>query len=287
MDLKKIAEEIREIISQKQKEFQLTFEEESHKYTMLDQKGELRSDFPSVSKVMKLFYDDFPTEQAAYNKAGGDPDEAERLMEEWAEMGRKSTNLGSRCHYFLEEHTLKEFGVNKVVRQPIFDCDAEQIIKSDTMIMAGKHYIELLKQRGCVLIDTEMVLGHPELEYTGQPDKVWLVIGTNGKVGILITDWKSNKPKNFAVTRYTKKMKKPFEDLPDNALGHYNTQLPFYGKLLLKMLEGTKYEDIQLLGCIVVLITEEREYHEYRVEKKTINTILEMDMKQYLTKLKK
>ena len=89
MDLKKIAEEIREIISQKQKELQLTFEEESHKYTMLDKDGNLRSDFPSVSKVMKIFYDDFPTEQAAYNKAGGDPDEAERLMEEWAEAGRK------------------------------------------------------------------------------------------------------------------------------------------------------------------------------------------------------
>ena len=187
-------------------------------------------------------------------------------MEEWAESGRKSTNLGSRCHFYLEEHTLKEFGIEKVVRQPIFDCDAEQIIKSDTMIIAGKRYIELLKERGCVLIDTEI---------------------TSGNLGILITDWKSNKPKNFAVTRYTKKMKKPFEDLPDNALGHYNTQLPFYGKLLLKMLEGSKYEDIQLLGCIVVLITEEREYHEYRVSKKTMNTILEMDIKQYLTKLKK
>jgi hypothetical protein len=287
MDLKKIAEEIREIIAEKQKDFQLTFEEESHKYTMLDKDGNLRSDFPSVSKVMKIFYEDFPTEQSAYNKAGGDPDEAERLMEEWAEAGRKSTNLGSRCHFFLEEHTLKEFGIEKVVRQPIFDCDAEQIIKSDTMIMAGKYYIDLLKERGCILIDTEMVLGHPDLEYTGQPDKVWLVMGTNGNVGILITDWKSNKPKNFAVTRYTKKMKQPFEDLPDNALGHYNTQLPFYGKLLLKMLEGTKYEGIPLLGCIVVLITEEREYHEYRVSKKTKNTILEKDMKQYLTKLKK
>jgi len=287
MNLENIAKEIREIISKKQKEFNLTFEEESHKYTMLDNEGNLRSDFPSVSKVMKIFYEDFPTEQAAFNKAGGDPDEAERLMEEWAEAGRKSTNLGSRCHFFLEEHTLKEFGIEKVIRQPIFDCDAEQIIKSDTMIIAGKHYIELLKQRGCVLIDTEMVLGHPELGYTGQPDKVWLVVGTNGKVGILITDWKSNKPKNFAVTRYTKQMKPPFEDLPNNALGHYNTQLPFYGKLLLKMLEGTKYEDIQLLGCIVVLITDEREYHEYRVSKKTINTILEMDMGKYLTKLKK
>ena len=287
MDLKKIAQEIRDIISERQKEFQLTFEEESHKYTMLDNKGNLRSDFPSVSKVMKLFYDEFPTEQAAFNKAGGDPDEAERLVNEWAELGRKSANLGSRCHFFLEEHTLKEFGIDKVVRQPIFDCDAEQIIKSDTMIIAGKRYIELLKERGCVLIDTEIVLGHPELEYTGQPDKVWLVIGTNGKVGILITDWKSNKPKNFVVTRYTKKMKSPFEDLPDNALGHYNTQLPFYGKLLLKMLEGSKYEDIQLLGCIIVLITDEREYHEHRVSKKTMNKILEMDIKQHLTKLKK
>lgn len=287
MDLKKIAQEIRDIISERQKEFQLTFEEESHKYTMLDNKGNLRSDFPSVSKVMKLFYDEFPTEQAAFNKAGGDPDEAERLVNEWAELGRKSANLGSRCHFFLEEHTLKEFGIDKVVRQPIFDCDAEQIIKSDTMIIAGKRYIELLKERGCVLIDTEIVLGHPELEYTGQPDKVWLVIGTNGKVGILITDWKSNKPKNFVVTRYTKKMKSPFEDLPDNALGHYNTQLPFYGKLLLKMLEGSKYEDIQLLGCIIVLITDEREYHEHRVSKKTMNKILEMDVKKYLTKLKK
>ena len=114
MDLKKIAKEIREIISQKQKDLQLTFEEESHKYTMLDLNGNLRSDFPSVSKVMKIFYDDFPTEQAAYNKAGGDPDEAERLMEEWAEAGRKSTNLGSRCHFFLEEHTLKEFGIDKL-----------------------------------------------------------------------------------------------------------------------------------------------------------------------------
>jgi hypothetical protein len=33
-----------------------------------------------------------------------------------------------------------------------------------------------------------------------------------------------------------------------------------------------------------VLLTEEREFVEHRVAKKTINTILEMDMKKYLTK---
>ena len=284
MDLKEIAKEIREIISQKQKGLNLTFEEDSHKYTMIDVDGKLRDDFPSVSKVLKSFYEEFDSERISYKKANGDPYEQQRLLEEWAAAGEYSVNIGSRSHFFLEEHTLNEFGLEKELRQPVFKCDAEQIVKSDTMIVAGKNYIDLLKERGCVLLDTEIVLGHPELGYTGQPDKVWLVIGVNGQVGILITDWKTNKPKNFETNKFTKQMKKPLTHLPDNALGHYKTQLPLYGKLLLKMLEGSKYENIPLLGCIIVLITEEREYVEHRVDKKTINTILEMDVKQYLKK---
>jgi hypothetical protein len=284
MDLKEVAKEIREIISQKQKELNLTFEEESHKYTMIDVDGKLRDDFPSVSKVLKSFYEEFDSERISYKKANGDPYEQQRLLDEWAAAGEYSVNIGSRSHFFLEEFTLIEFGLEKELRQPVFNCDAEQIVKSDTMIVAGKNYIELLKQRGCILLDTEIVLGHPELGYTGQPDKVWLVIGTNGQVGILITDWKTNKPKNFETNKFTKQMKKPLTHLPDNALGHYKTQLPLYGKLLLKMLEGSKYENIPLLGCIIVLITEESEYVEHRVDKKTINTILEMDVKQYLKK---
>ena len=82
-------------------------------------------------------------------------------------------------------------------------------------------------------------------------------------------------------------MRSPFEYLPNNALGHYKTQLPLYGKLLLKMLKGSKYENIKLLGCIIVRLTEDREYVEYRVDKSTINTILDMDIKPMLNKLKK
>ena len=284
MDLQEIAKEIREILNKKRGELQLTFEEEAHKYTMVDLDGKLRTDFPSVSKVMKLFYDEFPADKKAFEMAGGDPDETERILSEWAEKGRKSTNMGSRVHYFLEEHTLKEFGIDKQVRQPIFDVDIQQLMTSDSMIVGGKKYIDLLKERGCVLLDTEIVLGHPELGYTGQPDKVWLVVGTSGQIGLLITDWKSNQEKNFIVQKYIKPMRKPFEHLPNNALGHYKTQLPLYGKLLIKMLEGTKYENIPLLGCIIVRVTEEREFVEYRVDKLTMNTILDMDIKKLLKK---
>jgi hypothetical protein len=48
------------------------------------------------------------------------------------------------------------------------------------------------------------------------------------------------------------------------------------------MLQGSKYENIKLLGCIIVRLSEEREYVEYRVDKNTIDTILEMDIKSKL-----
>jgi len=76
----------------------------------------------------------------------------------------------------------------------------------------------------------------------------------------------------------------PFDSYPNNALGHYYLQLPFYGKLILKMLEGTKYENIKLLGCIVVLLKDDETYQEYRVPKDVTSTILDMDMKMVFDK---
>ena len=280
MKLNDISKEIREIISQKQAELGLTFEEENHIYTM---KG--KTDYPSVSKVLKKFYTEFATEEIALKVAGGDPQRQQELIEEWAAAGTYSTNLGSRVHFILESEVIKKHGSYKEVRQPEFKCDLTQIMKSDNMIVAGKKYLELMEERGAILLDTEMVLGHPELGYTGQPDKVWLMMNRDKtEYGIVITDWKTNKPKNFLVTNYTKKMLQPFTKYNDTALGHYYVQLPLYGKLLLKMLEGTKYENIKLYGCVVSHLKEDCLYDEYKVPQDIVNIIMDMDMKQYLTK---
>jgi hypothetical protein len=288
MNLKQIAKEIRDILSERQKEFFLTFEEDKHRYTMKDMDGVIRDDFPSVSKVMKLFYDEFPTEEAARNKAKGDPYVMQTLLAEWEEAGKISTNMGSRVHYELEIETIKRHEIVKEVRQPIYECDMEMIMKGDRMIKAGYKFLKLMEERGAVLLDTEIVLGHPVLGYTGQPDKVWLMFNRQKTgFGLVITDWKTNKKKNMETNDYTKPMKEPFKFLPNNALGHYNTQLPLYGKLLLKMLEGTKYEGIGFYGCVIVHLTEEQEFTEYRVERRVVDTILNMDIKSKLTTLKK
>ena len=278
MKLNKVAEEIRELISQKQQELGLTFEEENHIYTMNGKKN-----YPSVSKVLKNFYTEFPTEEAAYNKAGGDPQKQQQLIEEWAAAGEYSTNMGSRVHFVLEKNVIERNGKYKEVRQPIFDCDLSQIMKGDNMIAAGNKYIKLMEERGAVLLDTEMVLGDPELGYTGQPDKVWLMMNRlKTEFGFVITDWKTNKPKNFQETSYTKRLKDPFGKYPDTALGHYYLQLPFYGKLLLKMLKGTKYENLKLFGCVISHLKDDSLYDEYKVPQEVVDTILDMDMKKYL-----
>jgi hypothetical protein len=280
MNLSNIAEEIRDLIKARQESLGLTFEEDKHVYTMNG-----RKDYPSVSKVLKKFYTEFPTEEAAYNKAGGDPQKQQQFIEEWAAAGDYSTNLGSRVHYMLEKTLIEKYGGYKEVRQPIFDCDLTQLMKSDNMIFAGKRYLELMESRKVELLDTEMVLGDPELGYTGQPDKVWLTLNKAGdEFGLLITDWKTNKPKNFQETSYTKRLKDPFGEYPDNALGHYYLQLPLYGKLLIKMLQGTKYENIKLYGCIISHLKEDTFFDEYRVPQNIIKTVLDMDMKKYLVK---
>jgi hypothetical protein len=283
MDLNEVALEIRDIIKQKQEELNLTFIEDTHTYFMKDVDGEVKNNFPSVSKVIKKFYEEFPVEEASYKKSGGDPDLQEQLKKEWAAAGDYSTNMGSRVHYMLEKKVIEQNGGYKEVRQPIFECDIEQILKGDSMITAGSKFLKLMKDRGAVLLDTEMVLGHPVLGYTGQPDKVWLIVNrTKDSFGLVITDWKTNKPKNFLTNKFTKSMYKPFESQPNNALGHYYVQLPLYGKLLLKMLEGSKYEHLKLYGCVVVLLQDNSEFTEYKVPQEVLNTIMEMDIKKYL-----
>jgi hypothetical protein len=209
------------------------------------------------------------------------------LIEEWAEAGRISTNMGSRVHYELELETIKRHGIVKEVRQPIYECDMEMIMKGDRMIKAGYKFLKLMEDRGAVLLDTEIVLGDPELGYVGQPDKFWIMFNKQKTgFGIVITDWKTNKKKNMESNDYTKPMREPFKYLPNNALGHYNTQLPLYGKLFIKMLEGSKYENIPFYGCVIVHLTEDQDFTEYRVERKVIDTILNMDIKERLTTLK-
>jgi hypothetical protein len=283
MDLIQTSSEILNILDKRRNLLQLTFEESSHTYTMLDESGILRNDYPSVSKVIKSFYEEFDSEGISYRKAQGDPIIQQKLLTEWKAAGDYATNMGSRAHYLLEKKAIELFNLNKEVRKPIYECDDHQILRSNSMIAAGINYLSLMQQRGAHLLDTETVLGDIEFGYTGQPDKIWVLTDKKtSEVGFFITDWKTNQPKNFEVNNFTKKMHSPFEDIDDTALGHYYLQLPLYAKLFKKMLVGSKYENIKFLGAIIVLLKDDGSFEEYKVPKNVINTIMNMNVKDYL-----
>jgi hypothetical protein len=284
MQINDIANEIREIIKARQQEIQLTFEEEGHIYTMADKNGFLRSDFPSVSKVLKAFYVPFDTQGNSYRMSNGDPEIQKQLLAEWAEKGRVATSTGSRTHYLMEIECVKKYGLNKEVRQPIYEVNEEQIARSDAMVEGGKKYLELMDSRNAVLLDTETVLGDPDFGYVGQPDKYWIVKSNEG-YGFFVTDWKSNRPEKF-VDKYGKKLLYPFHEYPDTALGHYYIQLPLYGRLIQKMLKGSKYENIKMLGSIVVLLKDDGSFEEFRVPGDVTKKVMNMNLNEFLKKIK-
>jgi len=282
VDLKQVSKEIREIFEDKKKELNLSFIEDTHTYFMKDDKGDVRSDWPSVSKVLKHFYTEFPAQEISLRKAKGDLAVQQELLNEWKAAGEYATNMGSRVHYILEKKLIESNGNYKSVREPIFVVDTQQTMKSNSMVEAGEKFLDLMNKRGAILLDTEMVLGDPELGYTGQPDKVWLIMNKeNTGFGMVITDWKTNKEKNMRVNKWTKQMKKPFQEHPDNALGHYYLQLPFYGRLILKMLKGSKYENLSLMGCVIVLVKDNGDFEEFKVPKDVIEKVMGLDMKKY------
>lgn len=284
MDLKEMSLDIKKIIFEYQQKHCISFIEDTHTYFIKNNEGIIISDLPSVSTVLHCFYTPFNAQGTrAFKNCEGDKEKERLLLETWAATGEYASNMGSRVHYLLEKHLIELYGSYKEVRQPIFNCDEEQTNTGDQMIEAGKSFIDIMHKRGAVLLDTEMVLGSYELSYMGQPDKVWLIKGKSGNPGIVITDWKTNKEKNFEVHPYTTLMKPPFQNHYDTALAHYYIQLPLYGKLLLKMLEGTKYANIPLLGAVVILLRPDSTFEEFKVPSHVVKTVLDMNVKSYLS----
>jgi len=281
-DLKEIAGEIREIMDKRREQLALSFVESKHIYYMRDLKGKISSKFKSVSKIVKQFHPPFDSEGLSLKVAKGDPVKQKEILAEWKQAGVESVNLGSRVHYELEKMIVEEYGDYKQVRQPIFNITEEQRTRSDHMIKAGRDFLNKMHERGAVLLDTEMVLGDPELAYVGQPDNTWLILNKNKTdFGIVITDHKSNKPKNFIQMPYHGPMYAPFDMYKDFALTHYYTQNPLYGRLVIKMLAESKYSDKKFLGGVIALMKDDATYQEFKVPKPITQTIFTMDLTKY------
>jgi hypothetical protein len=105
--LLEIAKDIREVITKKQEELELSFIEDTHIYYMRDLTGVVRDNYPSVSTVIKQFYNEFPDLEKSLDMCNGDVIEQDKLLTQWRGTADYANSKGSRTHFLLETDLLK------------------------------------------------------------------------------------------------------------------------------------------------------------------------------------
>ena len=158
-----------------------------------------------VSNVIKGFYEEFDTDQKAYEYAlrhGGDPFE---IAEQWRETGRVACDFGTSVHEFAERYfddpTLESSNGHEEAVVRFWNTLPPHIIK----------------------LHSELRVYSERLQFAGTIDNLFFD-GKRG--GVIISDYKTNKDlfKNFQG----KKMLPPFDFLYDMPLSKYELQLSLY-----------------------------------------------------------
>lgn len=178
----------------------LSFEEESHKYSVDGQKL-----FTSVSGIIKDYVTFVDFKKISYNidRKLGMPEGSTKRR--WDSKGALSCALGNKAHYFGELYA--------------FHRDIEP---TDKFEEAAKLFWDELPEH-IVPVFTELQMYHFQNMFGGTADIILYNLKTDK---FIIADYKTNEDifKNYR----SKKLKAPFKDLLESAYNKYQLQFSLY-----------------------------------------------------------
>jgi len=186
----------------------LKFNEEKHEYSV-DGKT-----LPSVSSLLKNFYEEFEKEKISYNYALKHSFSQEDVLSAWDGENKKSTTEGSRVHLFGEDFATAKYFANATTPLPMSKQDLGIIQWWIDCCDSVPYIIPLV---------LELQMYNLELGYAGTADIILLDTRDNS---LILADYKTNKElfNNFGG----KKLKLPKQDLLDDNFNKYQLQLSFY-----------------------------------------------------------
>ena len=247
-----LAKNIREQLETIRKDRKRSFVEETHTYGILDPTtNQIVSNLPSVTTLIKQFSEPFDSIGNSMRMTGDDEAEAKKLRDMWKEMGKKAGDVGSFAHYKLEQYVWSLFDIEKETRKPDFNLNHQEMFEAQKMVRNGVRLIHQIVENGFVPLETECIMGSIDLGYVGQCDNIWIGNYKN-QATLLMSDYKTNKTKNFEIAHYNKPMKDPFVDLYDTQLSKYFVQQALYAQLFKDMLKDTEYKDLDFIGFKVL-----------------------------------
>lgn len=189
----------------------LEFEEKTHTYTV---DGEI---LPSVSTLLKNFYDEFNTEFVAKAYAKKHGFRVKDVKDAWAGKSRISTDRGTLVHLFAEDYAKwKWYGIGK---RPKVTC--KQTLGALQFLESLPEYI--------YPIGLEVQMYSKYYGFTGTGD----LLLENGKTDeVYWADFKSNESLTSDYKQKPLKIISPKHGLVQDSFGKYCVQLSLYGILL-------------------------------------------------------
>lgn len=225
------------------------FNEDSHTY-FLDE-----VQLTSTSEKISMFYEKFPLQRAAYNKAMSDLKKSnleldkdvldihtQRIIEHWDTKGKLSRYLGSILHEFanfiivnqkeISPNLINEFDFDFYYTKYNFNekltndihLEKEKLITKCLGLI--KFFVEL-ENKQYEIVHSELRMGNKNLKLAGTTD---LVLKKDNKY--IIADFKTNEDLN---KNYAKYLFKPFDSFIDSPINKYMIQLSTY-KILISQL---------------------------------------------------
>lgn len=188
----------------------LEFSEEGHKYTV---DGLV---FPSVSSLIKEFYDQFDFDGVSEKYAAKNGFPVEMVRQAWVSENSEANRTGHIVHDFAEKYALGRYINNAVCTPSVPNKQALGVLQYYNDLPS---YVEV--------VDLELKMYSKRYRYCGTADKIFFNRRDNYYV---ISDWKTNK-ELFGDPKWARRMKHGVPVNQDN-FGKYSLQMSFYQILL-------------------------------------------------------
>lgn len=184
----------------------LSFNEQKHIYTV---EGKI---LPSVSSLVKEFYEEFDSEKHSARVASKTSRTKEEVLKEQNDESERSRISGSFSHTFGENHVESNFNLQPSNNKEIGIANFQKTFYNEELYD---------------VVALELRMYHPVYQYAGTCD---ILLQNKKNNWFELADYKTNKDlyKNFKG----KKMKPPFEYLLDCPLSHYIIQQNLYKMIL-------------------------------------------------------
>lgn len=194
---------------------EITFEEESHKYTSIINGFEVQ--YISGTQFLGKYYPKFDPDGSIIKRCAlKEGVSVADLQAKWDAKGKESCRLGTRLHETIEDTLLKRAYRNT----PEND---EEKRRFDNGIKVGQRLLEKVS-----ILGVEQIVFSDRLLLAGTID---LLAKTRDKDTYLIIDHKTNKTIE-KENKYNKFCLAPIEHIPDLSYWHYALQLNLYQYLL-------------------------------------------------------